>query len=227
METLIASRGEFKNVDKLVEFYRFFVKKNEEFNLTALTGKEDIYFKHFLDSIVGERFISCGADVVEVGSGGGFPSVPIKIERDDINFTLIEATRKKCLYLEEVKKLSGLRNFDIVNGRCEELSHLPAYREKFDYAVARAVAPLNILAEYLVPFLKVGGKALCYKGAEYAKELDAAMAAIEKLDAKVAEVYCYNLPEGFGSRAIIVIEKLQKTKDCYPRHQSKIRKSPL
>lgn len=216
-----------KNVDKFVDFYDFFTDSAKKFNLTSIVDEKEVAVKHFIDSLEGSPFITDGAKVVEIGSGGGFPSIPLKIERPDIDFTLIEATEKKCKYLTQAGERLGFNNFSVVNGRCEELANDPLFREKYDFAVARAVAPLNVLTEYLIPFLKVGGKALCYKGSNYKEELELSKNALKVLGSAVEKIYEYDLPYEYGKRAIIVIRKNSETPSKYPRTQSKIKKAPL
>ncbi len=227
MEEIFRLLNNCKNVDNFVKFLAFFKESAGRFNLTSLTDDKEIVIKHFLDSLYASEFLTENAKVVEIGSGGGFPSVPLKIERSDLDFTLIEATGKKCDYLKEVKKLLGFTKFEVVNGRCEELSKTAAYRGVYDYAVARAVAPLNILTEYLIPFLKIGGRAICYKGSQYEEELVSSQNAFKALGCEVENVYKYELPEGRGQHVLIILKKVSKTKEVYPRHESKIRKAPL
>lgn len=227
MEEILRLLDNCKNVDNFVKFLAFFKESAGRFNLTSLSGDKDIVIKHFLDSLYASEFLTENAKVVEIGSGGGFPSVPLKIERSDLDFTLIEATGKKCDYLKEVKNLLGFTKFEVINGRCEELSRRAEYRGVYDYAVARAVAPLNILTEYLIPFLKIGGSAICYKGSQYEEELKSSQNAFKALGCEVEKVYKYELPEGMGQHALIILKKVSKTKEVYPRHESKIRKTPL
>ncbi len=227
MEDILQTLANCKNVDNFVEFYGFFKSNALKFNLTSILDEKEVYVKHFFDSLQGERFLTENAKVVEIGSGGGFPSVPLKIERKDLKFTLIEATEKKCTYLKGVGKLLNFENFDVINGRCEELGNDSRFRDKYDFAVARAVAPLNILVEYLAPFLKVGGKALCYKGSNYKEEIETAKNALTVLGCEVLEEYEYELPYSYGKHAIVVIKKIKQTPTVYPRTQAKIKKAPL
>lgn len=149
---------------KLAKFCTLLKEYNEKFNLTSIKDDDEIYEKHFADSLKGEEFFFENAKVLEIGSGGGFPSVPLKIARDDLDFTLIEATGKKCSYLKTIGKELGFENFEVLNGRAEELGKKEEYREKFDIVTARAVAGLNVLCEYCLPFVKTGGIFVAYKG---------------------------------------------------------------
>ena len=213
-------KGEFN------KFYTLLTEYNKICNLTAITDGEGVKYKHFFDSIVGEKLISHGASVVEIGSGGGFPSIPLKIIRSDLNFTLIEATAKKCRFLEQAVDSLSLNCVKVLNLRAEEGAHNKNLRENFDFAIARAVAPLNTLCEYCLPFVKVGGKFIAYKG-EAKEEINEAKRAIELLGGEIEEVIDYSLPEDLGKRNLVVIKKIKPTPAIYPRGQGKERKQPL
>ena len=172
-----------------------------------------------------DKFIH-NADIMEIGSGGGFPSVPNKILRDDLTFTLMEATEKKCEFLSVVVKELGLKKVRIINGRAEELGNDKNYREKYDYCIARAVARLNVLSEYCMPFVKVDGKFVAYKG-NAAEETEEAKPAIALLGGKITNVYEFSLPNEEGKRNIIEVEKVKNTPSLYPRANGKIKKKPL
>ena len=166
------------------------------------------------------------ASVLEIGSGGGFPSIPLKIVRDDLKFTLCDSTGKKCEYLKEAVKYLKLDNLEVVCARAEDLGKNPVYREKFDIVTARAVARMNTLSEYCLPLVKVGGKFIALKG-EAKEELEEAAGAIDILGGKVAVTDRKELPFGYGERNVIVIEKVKNTPSCYPRGNGKERKKPL
>ena len=212
--------------DKFEEFALLLSEHNKICNLTSVTDEKGVTYKHFYDSIVGEKLIYHGASVVEIGSGGGFPSIPLKIVRDDLKFTLIEATAKKCRYLQSVVDSLSLNCVQVKNIRAEEGAHDKNLREKFDFAVARAVAQLNTLCEYCLPYVKVGGAFIAYKG-DAAEEIKAAERAISILGGEIEEVISYSLPEDFGKRTLIVIRKIKPTPPLYPRGQGKERKQPL
>lgn len=212
--------------EKLEAFKNLLVEKNKEFNLTSITDNKEIYIKHFYDSLSGEKFISSGAKVVEIGSGGGFPSVPLKILRDDIDFTLIESVGKKCNFLNLVKNTFNFENFEVKNARCEDLAKDNMYRENFDFSIARAVANLSTLCEYMLPFVKVGGKMIAYKSVND-KEIENAKNAINILGGKISEIIKYSLPENMGERYLVIIEKIKNTPQKYPRGKGKERSKPL
>lgn len=208
------------------KFASLLTEHNKICNLTSVTDEKGVRYKHFYDSIVGEKLISFGASVVEIGSGGGFPSIPLMIVRGDLKFTLIESTAKKCRFLESVVDSLSLNCAQVLNIRAEEGAHNKNLREKFDFAVARAVAQLNSLCEYCLPYVKVGGKFIAYKG-DAAEEIKSAENAIKLLGGEIEEVISYSLPEDFGKRTLVVIRKIKPTPPLYPRGQGKERKQPL
>ena len=219
----------FENKEYLRKFEQFrelLVEYNNKCNLTSILEKKEVYIKHFSDSIIPENLFHLNSQVIEVGSGGGFPSIPLKIVRDDLNFTLIESTGKKCVYLEEVIEKLGLSGMKVLNIRAEEGGRIQNLREKFDIAEARAVAALNTLCEYCLPFVKVGGLFIAYKG-EAEKEIEESKNAIEILGGAIEKVYSYSLPENCGKRTVIVIKKIKKTPEKYPRGRGLERKKPL
>ncbi|MCI6734420.1 MAG: 16S rRNA (guanine(527)-N(7))-methyltransferase RsmG [Clostridiales bacterium] len=215
-----------KQEEKFEKFCKILKEYNEKFNLTSITDDEGIYEKHFTDSLKGEEFFPLNAEVIEIGSGGGFPSVPLKIARDDLSFTLLEATEKKCGYLRIVGKELGFENFNVVCGRAEEFGKKAEFREKFDVATARAVARLNVLCEYCLPFVKKGGYFVAYKG-DAEEEIKEAEKAVEILGGKIVEIKDFVLSEKSGRRNIIVIRKERETPSEYPRLNGAIKKKPL
>lgn len=198
---------------------------NNKFNLTAITDEKDIYIKHFLDCAAGDMFFEEGVSVLEVGSGGGFPSIPLKLLRDDLKFTLVESTGKKCEYLREVVDKLNLSCVQVVNARAEELAKDKNYREKFDACTARAVARLNTLCEYCLPFVKVGGSFIAYKG-NCLEEVEEAKKAFSVLGGELERIEKYELPNG-ESRSIVVVKKIKPTPEKYPRGQGRERKCPI
>lgn len=212
--------------EKFDEFSSLLKEYNAKFNLTSITDDRGIIIKHFLDSCLYVDKFSTGAEVIEIGSGGGFPSLPNKILREDLSFTCVEATEKKCEFLLTVADKLGLKKIKIINGRAEELGRDKNYREKFDYAVARAVARLNVLSEYCMPFVKTNGKFVAFKG-QAKEEIKEAEKAIEILGGRINDVYEFSLPEDSGIRDIIEVEKVSPTPPEYPRLNGKIKKKPL
>ena len=188
--------------------------------------QKEVYIKHFEDSLSGAEFFPAGAKVIEIGSGGGFPSIPLKIARDDLNFTLLEATGKKCEYLKKTGEKLGFNGFIVLNGRAEDYGKNPLYREKFDVVTARAVARLNSLAEYCIPFVKVGGLFIAYKG-DAEEEIREAEKAIEVLGCEKVEEKIFELSENYGKRRVIVYKKVKNTPPEYPRGNGKEKKNPI
>ncbi len=207
-------------------FYALLLEYNERFNLTAVTEKEEVFHKHFLDSVAGEGFLPRGAVCIEVGSGAGFPSIPLKIVREDLTLTLVESTGKKCVFLKEAVRALGLKGVEVVNARAEELGQDPAFREKFGVAFARAVARLNVLAEYCMPLVRVGGSFLAYKG-DAEEEIREAEGALRLLGGGKKEVVRYDLPEGYGTRTLLNVQKEKHTPKGYPRGHGMEKRSPI
>jgi len=214
----------YKN-EKIKEFKNLLFYYNKKFNLTSITDENEIFYKHFVDSLAGEFLFKEGANVCEVGSGAGFPSIVLKIIRDDLSFTLIESTGKKCAFLKEVINNLSLKNMEVLNVRAEEASKNPVYRQKFDCVTARAVARMNSLSEYCIPFIKVGGNFIAYKG-DCGEELKGSENAIKILGGKIREVYNYDL-FSYGKRTLIDIVKIKDTPEKYPRGNGKERSKPL
>lgn len=210
------------------QFDRLFdmlVEYNEKYNLTAICDRENVFLKHFLDSVLGEKYLPIGAKVAEIGSGGGFPSIPLKILRDDLSFSLIESTGKKCSYLHAVVDKFSFSDVVINNIRAEDGAKDADMREKYDAAVARAVARLNTLCEYCLPYVKPGGVFVSWKG-DCDDEIKEAEKAVKILGGRVENIEKYSLPGG-DKRTLIVIRKVKNTPLIYPRGNGKERKNPL
>ena len=206
-------------------FYRLLLEYNAKYNLTAITEEKEVLYKHFVDSLAGEQLIGKGARVLEVGSGAGFPSIPLMLVREDITFTLVESTGKKCEFLRVAARELHL-NAEVINARAEELAKNSAHRERYDVCCARAVARLNTLAEYCLPFVKVGGKFLAYKG-DAGEEMQEAQTALKVLGGGESELYRGELPCGYGARSLVCVKKVKSTPEKYPRGQGKERSKPL
>ncbi len=212
-----------KQLESFEKYYDLLVFYNSKFNLTAITEREEVIKKHFIDSVLGVDNL-VGNKLIDIGSGGGFPAIPIKIMKNDLSVTLLEATGKKCEFLKTVIKELNLENIEVINNRAEILAKDPLYRESFDLCSARAVARLNTLLEYCMPFVKVGGKFVSYKG-DSTDEVLEAQNAVKILGGKLIEVKNYLL-DG-AKRSLIVIKKEKPTDKKYPRGNGKERKSPL
>lgn len=200
---------------------------NEKINLTAITDPGEIVVKHFADSlsVLGAVSVKEGASLIDVGTGAGFPGLALKIARPDLRVTLLDSTKKKLLVLEDIAQKLDL-SVVLLHKRAEEAGRDPLLREQFDLATARAVANLRELAEYCLPFVRVGGRFLAMKSAKTEAELDEAKAAVRLLGGKTAAVHTVSLPEA-GERTVIEIEKFSSTPALYPRPSAKIARFPL
>ena len=209
--------------EKFEKYYELLIFYNNKFNITAITEKDEVIKKHFIDSIYPYKNISEGK-IIDVGCGGGFPSIPLKIMNDGLKLTLLEATGKKCEFLKTVIKELNLKNVEVINDRAETLAKNINYREKFDFAVSRAVAKLNTLTEYCLPFVKINGEFIAYKG-DAEEEIKQANNAVKTLGGKIDKVDSYEL---FGEkRTLVYIKKIAITSKKYPRGNGKERKNPL
>lgn len=198
---------------------------NSRMNLTAITEPDEVVIKHFIDSLMLLKYadVSQGAKVIDVGTGAGFPGVPLLIARNDIDATLMDSLNKRLVFLENVLSKCSL-NAELVHSRAEELGKNENYREKYDIATARAVASMNVLSEYCLPFVKVGGLFAALKGS--GDEIFSAEDAIMTLGGKITDNVSFKLPNG-DSRSIIIIKKISQTPTRYPRKSKKIASQPL
>ena len=208
--------------EKLKAFAAFLKEENAKYNLTAITGEEEIISKHFYDSLVGERFLESGATVCDIGSGAGFPLIPLAVLRQDCSFTGVDSTQKKVNFINAACAKLDIKNCYAVHARAEDIKP----RESFTAVTARAVASLNTLAEYCLPILRVGGVMIAYKGSNADEELVEAKGALKILGGQAEEIYRYTLPTG-EARAIIAIKKISPTPAKYPRQGNKPRLKPL
>lgn len=216
-----------KQQEKFQLYYELLVHWNTKMNLTTITAPEEVAVKHFADSLSILKYIDIpkNAKVVDVGTGAGFPGIPLKIIRDDIELTLLDSLNKRLIFLQEVDNQLGL-NAQTIHSRAEEGGQNPQLREQFDIATSRAVARLNLLGEYCLPYVKVGGKFIAMKGPDAQEEINDAKNAINILGGKLQKANEFSLCDG-SKRTILAIEKTSKTNQKYPRHGSKIKAKPL
>jgi len=214
-------------LERFSAYARLLAEWNARMNLTAITDPEEVRIKHFLDSLtlLWAVEIPPGAAVIDVGTGAGFPGVPAKIVRGDIRLTLLDSLAKRIAFLEALSGELRLEN-TFIHARAEEAARDPALRESFDAATARAVAALPALCEYCLPFVKVGGVFVAFKGGEVEREAQQAAQAIGQLGGAIREIRSLTLP-GENARSIVVIEKRSQTPPKYPRTSGKIAKAPL
>lgn len=208
-------------------YSNFLLEYNEKVNLTAITDPNEMVIKHFVDSILPLALteISQGASLIDVGTGAGFPGIPLKIMRPDIRLTLLDSLNKRLVFLKELSALLGQEN-TLVHARAEMAGINYALRGRFDYATARAVAQLSVLCEYCLPLLKVGGKMLAFKGPDCGTEITSAKNAIQLLGGHITDIREYALADQ-GQRTLIVIKKVNSTPGKYPRQRVKLNEKPL
>ncbi len=204
------------------------IEWNEKMNLTAITEPSEIATKHFLDSLYGLKFIQNAKTLIDVGTGAGFPGVPLKIARPELSLTLLDSLNKRLNFLSEVTDKLNLSDVCCIHSRAEDgAKATSSLRESFDIATSRAVANLSVLAEYCLPYVKLGGVFLAYKGGEVYDELAGAENAIELLGGETTGVFKYTIPKTDITHSIVVIKKVRSTPPQYPRLQGKIQKKPL
>ena len=216
--------------DKIEKFYKYMnllIEWNQKINLTAIVEPNEIIVKHFIDSLTIEKYLQKGQSVIDVGTGAGFPGIPVSIVRDDCNVTLMDSLNKRINFLNEVVKECNISNVECIHSRAEELSHNKNYREKYDVVTSRAVASLNVLLEYMLPFVKVGGYAICMKGSNVEDEISKSSKALEILGGEIVEINTFNLANTDNGRNIIVVKKIKNTPVKYPRKAGTPAKEPI
>lgn len=216
-----------KQINQFYQYMNLLLEWNQKMNLTAITDPKEIIEKHFIDSLTIAKYIKPGRCVLDLGTGAGFPGIPLKIYREDLELILVDSLNKRIGFLNEVVHQLALKDIETVHGRAEELGKNKIYREKFDIVTSRAVANLSTLSEYLLPFLKEKGLAICMKGPDVEEEIAQAKKAIEILGGKLKEVEKFTLSENKMGRSIVLIEKIRKTPSNYPRKPGTPAKEPI
>lgn len=216
-----------KQILKFYEYMNLLLEWNEKINLTAITEQNEIILKHFVDCLTIQKYIENNNNIVDIGTGAGFPGIPLAIMNNKNKFVLVDSLNKRINFLNDVKEKLELENVDAIHARAEEFCQNKMYREKFDIAVSRAVANLSVLAEYLLPAIKVGGKVICMKGSKIDEELNDAKFALKELGGNVIlrEEFC--LPGTDMKRNIIIVKKIKETPKKYPRKSGLPAKQPL
>lgn len=214
-------------LDKFDTYAQLLVQTNRQYNLTSITEPDEIVYKHFIDSLAlsVSAQIDPGARVIDVGTGAGFPGIPLLIIRPDIKLTLLDSTAKKLVFIENVLVELGLAA-ETLHSRAELAARSAEYRERFDVATARAVAALPVLSEYCLPFLKPGGRFIAMKSRGTDEEIVSAEGAIGLLGGKIDEIKRFEI-ENCGSRTLIITRKISQTPPKYPRASAQISKKPL
>ncbi len=214
-------------IQKFYDYMNLLVEWNKKINLTAITEEKDIILKHFVDSLTVLKYIKENKSIVDVGTGAGFPGIPLAIMNDSLKITLVDSLNKRINFLNEVCNKINLKNTKAIHARAEEFGQDNNYRESYDVAISRAVANLTVLAEYLLPLVKVGGKIICMKGPDIEEELKQAKSAIDILGGKIEKCDNFCLPKSDISRNIIIINKIKETPKKYPRKAGTPAKTPL
>ena len=216
-----------EQINRFYDYMNLLIEWNKKINLTAITDYNEIILKHFVDSLTINKYIKENNSVVDVGTGAGFPGIPLKIIRDDINIVLVDSLNKRINFLNEVIKELNLKNIETVHARAEEFGKNKKYRKKFDIATSRAVANLSTLSEYMIPLVKINGRCICMKGKEIKEELKDSLNAIKVLGGKVENVEEFELADNDINRSIIYILKEKDTPNKYPRKAGTPSKDPI
>lgn len=230
MQINLKALGLELNDEQIKNFYDFMnilIEKNKVMNLTGITEPKEVILKHFIDSLTILKYINKSDTVIDVGTGAGFPGLPLRISDTSLKMTLLDSLNKRINFLNEVIEHTSLDKINTIHGRAEDFGKNVEYREKYDIATSRAVAPTNILLEYLMPFIKVGGKCICMKGGNCDEEIENAKNAIKILGGKIEKIEKFNLPNSDNNRTILVIKKVKKTDKQYPRNAGIPTKKPL
>lgn len=216
--------------DKQIEqFYNYMIgiiDWNTKINVTAITEEKMFIVKHFIDSLTINKYVNTANSLIDIGTGAGFPGIPLKIMNENMKVTLIDSVNKKLNVIRDLSSKIDLKNLEIIHTRAEDLAQNKDYREKYDVATTRAVSNMSTILEYMLPFVKLNGLAICMKGPNFKEELENAKKAIEILGGKVESIESLNVGEEL-ERNIIVIKKVKNTPNKYPRGQSKPLKEPI
>ena len=214
---------------QFVDFYEYLVEKNKVMNLTGITEFQEVLVKHFLDSLACVKAVDIKKvkRIMDVGTGAGFPGVPLKIAFPHLEACLLDSLKKRVNFLEETFDILKLTDITAVHGRAEEYARNKAYRESFDLCVSRAVSNLATLSEYCLPYVKVGGSFISYKSGTVQEEAEQAEKAVKILGGKIKDVVYFSLPDSEIQRSLVVIEKVKSTPGKYPRKAGTPLKEPL
>lgn len=215
--------------DKFIKFKELLQEWNQKIDITTIIEDKEVDIKHFLDSLtlLETGLFKGDLKLIDVGTGGGFPGIPLKIYNENINMTLMDSLNKRITFLKDVISKLELKDVEAIHGRAEELGRTDEYREKYDVCTSRAVAQLDVLVEYCLPFVKVGGHFISMKGPNPEEEVNSAKKAIKLLGGRVVDSYNVGIPESDIEHSIIIIEKINNTPRKYPRGGGKPRKNPL
>lgn len=215
-----------KQIEQFYQYMSLLLEWNEKINLTAITEPKEVILKHFIDSLTIVKQIEKGEKLIDVGTGAGFPGIPISIVREDIEITLLDSLNKRVTFLQEVIQILGLKKIRAIHGRVEEFAKNKKEREQYDITTSRAVASLNVLLEYLLPLTKIGGKCICMKGSNI-EEIGEAERAFRVLGGKIEEIEKIILPGTDIMRHNIMVRKIKETPLKYPRKPGMPSKEPI
>lgn len=218
-----------EQLQQFLSYYEMLIEKNKVMNLTAITEKEEVIDKHFIDSISFNKAmdVTKSLKILDLGTGAGFPGIPLKIAYPNLELTLLDSLNKRIKFLDEAIEALSLEGIVTIHGRAEDYAKQASYREQFDICVSRAVANLATLSEYCLPYVKEGGCFISYKSGSVEEELEQSKKAIFELGGKVKEVIAFTLPETDIERTFVVIEKVRKTPKKYPRKAGLPSKEPI
>lgn len=218
-----------KQIEQFEKYYELLVEWNKVMNLTGITEFDEVMQKHFVDSAAAAKYVEMEKvnSLIDVGTGAGFPGIPLKILYPHLQVTLLDSLNKRIKFLEEVVDNLGLTGIETVHGRAEDAAKKAEYREQFDLSVSRAVANLASLTEYCLPFVKVGGKFVSYKSVSVDEEITQSKKAVYVLGGEIGKVEKFNLPESDMERALVIVEKKRSTPKKYPRKAGMPTKEPL
>lgn len=216
-----------EDLDKLYMYKNLVLEWNEKINLTAITDDYEFAVKHFVDSLTINKYIEPDKTIIDIGTGAGFPGVPLKILNENNKIVLFDSLNKRLKVLEDIIEKIELTNIETLHGRAEETFKNKQYREKYDVAVSRAVASLNVLVELMLPAIKIGGICICMKGNNAEDEIKEAKKAIKELGGEIIKVEKLVLPEMNLERNIVIIKKVRKTPNRYPRKPGTPQKEPI
>lgn len=215
-------------LSKFEIFYDLLIETNQSMNLTAITEMKDVVLKHFIDSISISKFIDLSnSKIIDVGTGAGFPGIPLAILYPDTEFVLMDSLNKRLNFINTVKEKCQLANITTVHSRAEDLGHNDMYREQFDFCVSRAVASLPVLLELCTPFVRNGGKFISYKSELLQDELEQSKRALSILHCKLEKEYSYTIPDSEYFRVLAIFHKVENLENKYPRQAGKPKKNPL
>ena len=216
-----------KQVNYFYNYMNLLLEWNEKINLTAITEENDIILKHFVDCGTILKYIKDNSSIIDIGTGAGFPGIPLKILNNSLKITLMDSLNKRIIFLNNVIEELKLSNIEAIHARAEELARNRNYREKFDIVTSRAVANLSTLSEYMLPFVKKNGIAISMKGSNIDEELNNSKKAIKILGGKIEKIDNFNLAETDNLRNIIILRKIEKTPKEFPRKAGKPSKEPI